>query len=228
MSRPAPECAVAPTPLPFGAVRGTEKGRVYACLRDWILFSELAPGMRLNERELAERFGISRTPLREVIQLLCYQGLVVIRPRHGIIVAPVDAEMIRRTFEVRLPLEREVARLAALRATPADAARLLELARAWAADYESGDVEAVIRADDRFHNALAEIAGNPVLLRARESLHNICLRYWFLIRHEYVLEPAAAEAHVRLAEAVARGDAELAATLQAEHVGGFARLLERE
>ncbi|MES9994590.1 FCD domain-containing protein [Desulfovibrio aminophilus] len=228
MSRPAPESVTAPMPLPFGEVRGTEKGRVYACLRDWILFSELAPGLRLNERELAERFGISRTPLREVLQLLSYQGLVVIRPRHGIIVAPVDEGIIRRTFEVRLPLEREVARLAALRATPDDAARLEDLARLWAEAYASGDVEAVIRADDRFHNALAELAGNPVLLRARESLHNICLRYWFLIRHEYVLEPSSAEAHVRLAEAVTRGDAELAAALQEEHVRGFARLLERE
>ena len=64
------------------------KAGIYTCIRDWILYTTLMPGQKLNERDLADRFGVSRTPLREVLQLLAQQGLLDIRPRQGVFVAP--------------------------------------------------------------------------------------------------------------------------------------------
>ena len=78
--------------------RGESKERIYRRLRDWIIYSELSPGAALNERELAEKLGISRTPLREVLQRLHYAGLVDWEPNKGIFVAPIDYLRIREIF----------------------------------------------------------------------------------------------------------------------------------
>lgn len=215
-----------PVPPVLWFANDESKWRIYTCLKDWILYTEFMPGQQLNERNLAKHFGISRTPMREVLQLLCYQGLLVIKPRQGVFVAPIEPKRIRETFEVRLPLEITVARLAAQRAEPDDVKRLKGLAESSAEALKSCEHEQVIRLDAAFHDALAKAARNLVLRQTRESLHNICLRYWFLILDRYKPDYEDIDAHARLASAIEERDVEQAADIHARHVGSFIHILE--
>ncbi len=201
------------------------KAVIYTCLRDWILYTTLKPGQKLNERDLAERFGVSRTPLREVLQLLSIQGLLNIRPRQGIFVAPIKTSQIRQVFEVRLPLEKTVAQLAAERATNTDIQELEELSGLSEEALQAGEFEQGIRLDAAFHDALSKASNNLVLRQTREGLHNICLRYWYLIREHYKPDEVEIGAHVKLVKAVKAHDPHQAAALHEAHVGHFLQIL---
>lgn len=206
------------------------KRAIYVQLRDWILYTRLAPGQKLNERELSARFGISRTPMREILQCLAGQELLTIQPRQGVFVAEIEPEAILQTFEVRLPLEVAVAGLAAQRAGQEDVARLRALAAELELAAEGGDMDRVVRLDAQFHDALALAARNPVLRRTREALHNVCLRYWHLLLSEgdsRLTSGTSEHAHSGLAAAVAQGDVGLARTRQQAHVMGFLDILEK-
>lgn len=202
------------------------KAVIYSCLRDWILYTTLKPGQKLNERDLAEQFGVSRTPLREVMQLLAIQGLLNIRPRQGAFVAPIEPDHILKVFEVRLPLETTVARLAALRATDSEIKELEDLSSFSEKIMKSGDYAQAIKLDAAFHDTLSKVSGNMVLRQTRESLHNICLRYWYLILDRYHPDEKDLNAHKRLMEAVKQHDADKAAEIHGRHVSHFLELLE--
>jgi DNA-binding GntR family transcriptional regulator len=202
------------------------KAVIYTCLRDWILYTTLKPGQKLNERNLAERFGVSRTPLREVLQLLAQQGLLQIRSRQGVFVAPILTSHVREVFEVRLPLEKAVARLAAERAGEADISELEALSGLSEQALRSGSFEEGIRLDAAFHDSLSRAAHNLVLRQTREGLHNICLRYWYLILDRYQPDEIDLSAHIRLVEAVRARDTEEAAQIHGLHVSHFLQLLE--
>ncbi len=202
------------------------KAVIYTCLRDWILYTTLKPGQKLNERDLAEQFGVSRTPLREVLQMLSIQGLLNIRPRQGIFVASIENSHIRQVFEVRLPLEKTVARLAALRATNEEVRELETVAALSEEAQKAGSKEKCIRLDAAFHDVLSKTSDNQVLRQTRESLHNICLRYWYLIMDRYEPEATDMGDHVRLVEAIRERDSEKAAEIHGAHVSHFLQLLE--
>ena len=99
------------------------KKDIYECLKNWIIYSDLKPGEPIKERTLSCLFSISRTPLREILQLLSYQKLVVIKPRKGVFVAPIDLALIKAIFETRLPLEKRAVALAATRRSEEDVAQ---------------------------------------------------------------------------------------------------------
>ncbi|MEO1602427.1 MAG: GntR family transcriptional regulator, partial [Pseudomonadota bacterium] len=99
-------------------------------LRQLIVDGELAPGAKVNEQALAERFGVSRTPLREAIRMLAAEGLVVLTPRRGAAVAPITREDLEEAFPVLGALEALAGELAAARidADGIDEARRLHAA----------------------------------------------------------------------------------------------------
>ncbi|WP_320781998.1 GntR family transcriptional regulator, partial [Streptomyces sp. CRN 30] len=107
-----------------GAPRGSLCGRAYDTLRRRIVEGELQPGQRLVERDLAAELEVSRIPLREALRLLEADGLVVLVPRRGALVAPFAPADVRHLFDVRESLEALAARLAAGRTGPAGLARL--------------------------------------------------------------------------------------------------------
>lgn len=202
------------------------KMRIYTSLRDWILYTKLKPGQRIRERELADEFGVSRTPMREVMQLLCHQGLLVIKPRYGVFVAPIEDDKVRQVYETRAPLETAVARLAAERASDEDVENLLRLSEKLARHIAAGEYEQVVITDSLFHDTLAKAAGNMILRQTREFLHNICLRYWFLTLDTYKPGPDEAEEHRRVALAVSRRQPDKAASIQSRHVERFIERLD--
>lgn len=142
----------------------------YDELRARIVGLELAPGTRLIERDLAEELNVSRIPLREAMQRLAQDGLVVVVPRQGAIVSPFTVDDVRDLFDVRESLEVLAARLAAERADEAGlnslAAQLDTARRAT----ERGDKPAIAAANAGFHAIIVELAANPLLESLLEPL----------------------------------------------------------
>nr|WP_296763638.1 GntR family transcriptional regulator [Rhodococcus sp. (in: high G+C Gram-positive bacteria)] len=135
----------------------------YDTIRARIVDLSLAPGSRLVERDLATELEVSRIPLREAMQQLQQDGLVVLVPRQGAIVSPFTVDDVRDLFDVRESLEVLAARLAAERADAASLTALsaqLDAARAATA---ADDKPAIAAANAKFHSMIVEMSANPLL-----------------------------------------------------------------
>lgn len=189
----------------------------YRRIRDLVLSGELAPGARLGQVELAERFGISRTPVREALRRLAGEGLVDQISNRGFRVADLGLDAVLRRLEVRALLEPGIARLAAERRSKRDVERLKaaisreEVARSGIAAHD---------ASRDFHVALARAAGNEELVRVLETLWLVEVGRRLLSKRYAVSDWQAedVEEHRRIAAAVAEGRADDAERLMAGHV----------
>jgi len=115
---------------------------------------ELIPGRRLEEQDIADRFGVSRTPVREALRELAALGLIEIRGRRGAFVAEASVEELAEMFEAMSEIEGLCARLAAHRMTPFERMRLQEAHRGCLAAVEANDIDAYVRANDAFHHVI--------------------------------------------------------------------------
>ncbi len=155
-----------------GAPRETAVALMVKRLSAQIVEGALAPGVRLDEQSLAEAFGVSRTPVREALAQLAAMGLVERRPHRGVVVAGLSVERLLHLFELMTELEGVCARLAAMRMTNAERARLLsdhEAARRLA---EAEDVEGYADANRLFHLAIYDGAHNPALVETTRDVRN--------------------------------------------------------
>lgn len=144
--------------------RGSGVRIVYAQLRDWILNLDLAPGSPIDEVELSERFGMSRTPVREALVRLAAEGLVTTLPNRSSIVAHIDFLNLHTFFDALTLMYRMTTRLAAEFRTEADIARMRALQAEFAAAVAARDALGMIRVNRDFHVAIAEAARNPYYL----------------------------------------------------------------
>jgi DNA-binding GntR family transcriptional regulator len=195
---------------PLGAVRE----RVLATLRQDIIAGHLRPGDRLVERELAERFGISRVPVREAIRALVAEGFVHFETPRRTVVRRLTPNDVRELFELREALEVYAAGLAATRATPEDLAEVAELLDRAAAATEAGDAEVITDINSRLHDSIVTIAGNTLLTAALEPVAGR-LR-WMTRRNEEW--PQLLVEHRELYEAIASGDPDRARAHALAHV----------
>jgi DNA-binding GntR family transcriptional regulator len=194
----------------------------YDQIRALILNGEMEPGTRLGQVELAERLGISRTPVREALRRLTGEGLVDARPNHGFRVADLGLEAVMRRLELRLLLEPGIARLAADRATPADIAALREAIELEAA---APDAATAHDASRRFHMDLARAAHNQDLVTTIDQQWIVEVgRRLLAARAEAPdwLESDVRE-HREIADAIERRDPDLAERLTREHVAAALR-----
>lgn len=146
--------------------------RVLEKLREAILSGRFQPGQRLVERELVEQLGVSRTPIREALRKLELEGLVTTIPYKGPIVTLPTPEDAREVYEVRAALEGQATALLAARAESDDLARLEGWVREAEAAVEAGDVQAVLAANNAFHDELASRCGNALLESLIANLRN--------------------------------------------------------
>ncbi|MFH8898896.1 GntR family transcriptional regulator [Streptomyces coeruleorubidus] len=195
---------------PLGAVRE----RVTADLRQEIIAGSLRPGDRLVERELAERFGVSRVPVREAIRALVAEGFVHFETPRRTVVRRLTPNDVKELFELREALEVYAAGLAASRATPQDLAEVQELLDRAAAATEAGDAELITDLNSRLHDRIVAMAGNSLLTEALEPVAGR-LR-WMTRRNEEW--PQLLVEHRELYEAIASGDPERARTHALTHV----------
>jgi DNA-binding GntR family transcriptional regulator len=169
---------------------GTKADEIALALEDAVISGELAPGTVLRQETLSERFGVSRTPIREALRRLAATGLVSFEPNRGVRVRAIPREELREAFLVRAELEALVtelavprfddARLLALRAAEADFARLtVELL-----DRRRGEEERTqltgewVRANYRFHDVIYEAAAVPFVERVAKNARRTFLSRW--------------------------------------------------
>jgi DNA-binding GntR family transcriptional regulator len=132
-------------------------------LRQRIVEGQLAPGVKLNERELSESLHVSRTPLREAIRMLAAEGLVELLPNRGAVVASMSVQDVADTFEVIAGLEGQAGELAAQRITPAQLTEMRALHFEMAAAFTRRDLSTYYRLNALIHRQLNAAAANPVL-----------------------------------------------------------------
>lgn len=140
-------------------------------LRTLIIEGDLAPGARLNERELSERLGVSRTPLREAFRMLAADGLLVQLPNRGAQVVSLSPEDVRHAFEVMASLEGLAGELAAARVTDADLDDLKALQGDLEKAHRRRDLPGYYRVNRAIHDRLNLIAANPVLAQTYRTLN---------------------------------------------------------
>ncbi|MEQ8308295.1 MAG: GntR family transcriptional regulator [Hoeflea sp.] len=210
-----------PAAVPEKRKRGQGVGAVYEALRNEILDLTLAPGSPIDEVKLAERFGISRTPIREAMLKLAGDGLVVTLPNRFTIVAPIDFPNLPQFFDALSLMYRVTTRLAAANRTDAELEAIRELQDGYTGAVEARDVPAMIEINRNFHAEIALAGKNRYyadlfirlldegrrLLRLYYSSYNDKLPKIYLQEHE-VMITAIAEQDIEGADRIARAHAE--------------------
>ena len=143
---------------------------VFHTLRQAILRGELKPGERLMEIHLAQKLGVSRTPVREAMRKLELEGLVRMIPRKGAVVAEITISDLEDVLEVRMALEELAVKLACKMLTPEQIEEIGSLADEFEQTLYGEDVGACAQADMRFHEAIYEATGNGRLVQILNNL----------------------------------------------------------
>lgn len=196
--------------------------KIRQVLEDEIGGGQLAPGARLEEVELAGRFGVSRTPVREALRMLSTSGLIELKQRKGAVVAALGIERLIELFEAMSELEAVCGRLAARRITKSELAALrgqVELCGKVAADAQgSEDADAYYEANAAFHSLIYGACHNDYLAREVMQLRRRLQPYRRLqLRMKGRIAESLCE-HEAIVEAIAAGNEELVADLLREHV----------
>ncbi len=187
-------------------------------IEEKILTGEYPPGTRLDEQELADRFEVSRTPIREVLIYLASTGLIEIRPRRGAVVPELDAEKLSEMFEVMAELEALCGRLAARRMTLDELERLKESLAQCQHYGEVSDIEKYYLANETFHQTIYDGSHNGFLVDQVKTLQKRLRPYRRLqLRVRHRLTESFKE-HQQIVEAITAGEADKAAGLIRAHV----------
>ena len=153
---------------------------IYQEIKRRILFLEYVPGQILNENVLAKEFGVSRTPMREVLYRLSWEQLARIIARTGTMVTEIEFQKMMHTYQTRLGIEGEVGRLCTELATDDHLAEIRNIRRDCSALTDKKDPGALVEIDRRFRRALHEAAGNPVLKSISDQLYTLTFRLWYV------------------------------------------------
>ncbi|MFJ6392930.1 GntR family transcriptional regulator [Streptomyces sp. NPDC091972] len=199
--------------------------QVYHRLKEEILQVRHGPGSLLLEPELAARYGISKTPVREALRLLLQDGWVVVMPRKGYLVRPVRLEDIREVFEVRRMVEPVMAAKAAQLRDPADIARLADLCSEQSRDAAS--IEPALGAARAFHTDLAAMTGNGrALAILTDQLDEVRRLHHLMPKVEgHITSTAELDAHQRILAAVKARDHQAASRLMNDHLSEVAEAM---
>lgn len=205
----------------------TAQEAVLGELRLAIVSGELRPGEQVLQDALAERFGVSRVPLREALKILEGEGQVIYRPHRGYFVAELDLNDLREVYQIRDLLESEAVRVAVPQITSDEmsalAVALEDVEKASAAD----DLIGMAAANRRFHFGLIEAARMPRLLRLVRVLWDATDVYRSLYYADGAHREAVHDEHRQTLDAVRLGDADRAVALLRHHRERAVATLER-
>jgi DNA-binding GntR family transcriptional regulator len=195
----------------------TAQEAVLAALRRSIVTGELRPGEQVRQDALAERFGVSRVPLREALKILEGEGAVTYVPHRGYFVAELSLADLEEVYRIRELLEEEAVRAAVPRLTGADLDELDQLEQVCESAGAAGDVEAMTAANRRLHFALYDASDRPRLVRLVRILWDATDVYRSLYYDDAGNRARVREEHRAVLGALRRADADEAVRLLAEH-----------
>ncbi|MFO1062044.1 MAG: GntR family transcriptional regulator [Dongiaceae bacterium] len=212
------------------AGRGPESslaGRAYRRIKEKILLGEIPPLGTVDDRALMAELGTGRTPIREALQRLAFEGLVVVLPYRGTMASGIDMSELDQIMEVRIPLEILAARAAAQRATAPEIAALEALVGGYDIERLCAERRFVelLRLDQEFHHAVAAISRNRFMVRTLENLRDLTWRFYILFYRRHPPTPRDSFNNYReVIAALARHDPDLVEKRLAAHFRDTRRL----
>jgi DNA-binding GntR family transcriptional regulator len=213
-----------PTALAVSEHGTTLTMQAYERLEELIVRLELAPNSLISEHALGKRLGVGRTPIREALQRLAREGLVIILPRRGMFVAPVDIGAQMRLIEVRRRIEELLATGSARRANAEERRAFQNLAEDMERAAQRADDLTFMRLDREFNTLLAVACRNEFAAAAIGLFAGLSRRFWYFNYKRFASLPKVARLHAAVARAVARGDdkaARSASNALMDHIAEF-------
>lgn len=195
-------------------------------LRDLIVQGELEPGDRLNERLLTERFGISRTPLREAIKMLASEGLVELLPNRGAVVTSITRASALDMFQVMGVLESLAGQLACERATEQDIAEITRLHETMRRHHKRRELNEYFRLNQEIHQRIVECAGNSELSNIYRRLSVRLRRARYMANYSKERWDSAMAEHEQILEALIQRHAKRLKSLLAAHLDNKLKVIE--
>ena len=192
--------------------------QVAARLRTMLVEGQIAPGAKLNERELCEQLRVSRTPLREAIKLLAAEGLVDLLPNRGAVAVKLTEADVLNTFEVLAMLEGMSGELAAQRISDGELAEVRALHYEMMACFARRDLSGYYRINARIHAAINDAAKNPVLTSTYRSINARVQSLRFRTNQNDAKWKSAVAEHERMLEALTARDAAALRKVLVEHL----------
>jgi DNA-binding GntR family transcriptional regulator len=188
------------------AARRSLADEAYHAIEERIVTLQLAPGAVLSEQQLAQDLSLGRSPVREAIQRLAHERLVVVLPRRGILVSDINLSTHRRLLDARRAIERLMVRLACRSATEEQNAAFRRLGGEFRREARDDDVRGFLASDFEFNDLLAASADNEFAVKAIQLMRGLSRRFWYRY-HKIADLGRCALLHARLAEAIAQRDA---------------------
>ncbi|OWA35483.1 GntR family transcriptional regulator [Saccharibacillus sp. O16] len=201
-------------PIPTGFAtphRLSAKQRAFQQLQEWIIDGTLQPGEKLNDAELANALGVSRTPVREALQLLNVEGFVAMNPGVSTQVTEVDGEDITKILPPLAALQSLAAELAASRITPDGVEELRRLNAEFGEALSKGDTAYALKLDEEFHGVIVELAENSYLANTISTYQSHVRRLFF--HNSIILTQDSVEDHESLIRLLEAGKGEEAAAI---------------
>ncbi|MDF2519520.1 MAG: transcriptional regulator, GntR family [Clostridia bacterium] len=190
---------------------------VFETIRNAIISGDLKPGERLMEVQVAERLGVSRTPVREAIRKLELEGLVIMLPRKGAFVADLSVKDLTEVMEIRAALEGLAAGLASIRIDDAEIEELEVAAHEFHKAIEE-NVEELIQRDVEFHEAMFRASRNERLIQLNSNLREQVQRFRELYHKKVNKSKETAREHYEIVEAISERDVKKAERLARNHI----------
>ncbi|MBQ2804122.1 MAG: GntR family transcriptional regulator [Lachnospiraceae bacterium] len=191
---------------------------VFNTLRQAILTGELKPGERLMEIHLANRLGVSRTPIREAIRKLELEGLVTMIPRRGAEVAQITEKSMSDVLEVRRAMDALCVELACERITDEELAELKKACEGFEQAVRTKDAKKIAQADVELHDIIVQATGNQRLIQLVNNLSEQMYRYRFEYIKDFTQHEKLVEEHRIMYESLVRKDAETASAAAKTHI----------
>lgn len=206
----------------------TLREKIVDYLKESIIKGHLKPGERISEPELAERFGVSRTPVREALRQLESEGFLTVLPRKGATVSPITDKDVQEFYAIKSLLEGYAARLACERMTEKDIRRMEELNEQMRVFAEKEDVKHFFNCDNRFHDVFLKACGNDKLYNLVHSLVQQFERFRITALSVPGRMKNSVRQHEEIIEAFRRGDAEKVEKLVKANAEKGAEILVQE
>ena len=200
---------------------------VFNTLRQAILKGELKPGERLMEIQLADRLGVSRTPVREAIRKLELEGLVVMIPRKGAEVASITESDLQDVLEVRRALEELAGSKACERITKEELVKLKEASAEFEKIIDSGDLTMIADADMHFHDIIYQATGNARLNQILNNMTEQMYRYRMEYLKDYKRHAKLVKEHEKIISALKAGNQEKVRDAIIVHIDNQKKAIEK-